>query len=121
MQSKLKLDLFSFCHHFFLSIDCRCTALKAFGSYGFSAPESCLIEANVTSKADIWSAGAILYYLTYGNVPLYPSPTCPIGSLPTRSTLVRDILHNCLVIDPNQRQSHEWLAEHPLTITDALE
>jgi serine/threonine protein kinase len=76
--------------------------------------------ASVTSKADIWSLGAILYHLVYGRAPETWTPQPPFNLPPTRSPLVQDLLMNCLRRNPNKRPSHRWLAKHPLTSSPAL-
>lgn len=84
------------------------------GTPFYSAPECFQLGAPVTSKADIWSAGAILYHMTYGVEPRagsYPPPPLP----PTRSANVNSILSHCLQVNPHQRASHRWLASHPYT------
>ncbi|UJR11518.1 hypothetical protein I4U23_015699 [Adineta vaga] len=81
----------------------------------FSAPECSTGEAPITPKADIWSIGAILYYLTYGRSPLQLSSRAPVGIRPTRSTRVQDILDRCLQRNLYQRPTHHWLSVHPLT------
>jgi len=74
----------------------------------------------VTSKADIWSAGAILYHLTYGQPPIHDTAQPPLGIQQTRSILVQDIIHHCLQRNLNRRANHYWLAEHPLTNSTAI-
>jgi serine/threonine protein kinase len=86
----------------------------------YSAPECLTSDAPITTKADIWSAGAILYYLTYGTKPIYWNSKSPPGVPPTRSTLVQDVLHHCLQRNINQRADHHWLAQHPLTTGSAI-
>jgi serine/threonine protein kinase len=85
------------------------------GSPYYSAPECFQWGAHVTSKADIWSAGAILYHMTYGQPPLQNSAYPPTDSYPTHSNNVEDILHHCLQEHPHRRGSHHWLAHHPYT------
>ncbi|CAF1073449.1 unnamed protein product [Adineta steineri] len=82
---------------------------------GYSAPECLTAEAPVTSKVDIYSIGAILYYLTYGKAPMRPSSRAPFGVRRTRSTRVQNLLYHCLQRNLFKRPSHRWLAEHPLT------
>jgi len=77
-------------------------------------------EAPITSKADIWSAGAVLYYLTYGKEPVDETPKPPYGVPQTRSILVQDVLHHCLQRNLNRRANHDWLARHPLTNSNAI-
>ncbi|UJR20003.1 hypothetical protein I4U23_023137 [Adineta vaga] len=90
------------------------------GSHPYSAPECFSHQMPITSKADIWSIGAILYYLTYGKSPVYESSRPPSGIHPTQSTLVQNILHHCLQRHPSTRATHRWLIEHPLTQSDAV-
>src|SRR5271155_2441341 len=85
------------------------------GTPYYSAPECFHHNAHITSKADIWSAGAILYHMTYGQPPLQGSSHPPSDSVPTRSTNVDNILNHCLQENPRQRGSHHWLAKHPYT------
>ncbi len=85
------------------------------GTPYFSAPECFHRGAHITSKADIWSAGAILYHMTYGQPPLEGSHYPPPGSLRTRSPDAENILHHCLQENPHKRGSHDWLAKHPYT------
>ncbi|CAF1481141.1 unnamed protein product [Adineta ricciae] len=90
------------------------------GSHPYSAPECFVYYMPITSKADIWSIGAILYYLTYGTSPVYESAQPPSGYSPTQSNLVQDILYHSLQRDPNRRVEHRWLVEHPLTKSNAI-
>jgi serine/threonine protein kinase len=85
------------------------------GTPYYSAPECLYPGPRVTSKADIWSAGAILYYMTYGKPPFQDSSLPPPHSYPTRSANVADILNHCLQQNVQQRGSHSWLARHPYT------
>lgn len=86
----------------------------------YSAPECFEMGAHVTSKADIWSAGAILYHMTYGVPPLQYSSNPPSGSNRTNSANVQDVLIHCLQEDPYQRGSHNWLASHPYTTNPSV-
>ncbi|CAF1309839.1 unnamed protein product [Adineta ricciae] len=90
------------------------------GTRFYSGPECLSGQYPVTSKADIWSLGAILYFLTYGTPPLlesfYPPPNIP----PTRSSLVKNLLHACLQRNPSRRPTHQWLAQHPFTVGPAV-
>lgn len=102
---------------FFIS---RYSEKKLGGTPYYSAPECMRGGAPVTSKADIWSAGAILYYLTYGQPPVFLSSQPPPGFPPTRSALVQDLLYRSLQTNQYQRPSHQYLAQHPLTAGPAL-
>lgn len=85
------------------------------GTPCFSAPE-CFVEgAVINSKADIWSAGAILYQMTYGVPPCEESVQPPEGRSPTRSRHVYDVMYNCLQHSLKDRGDHRWLAKHPFT------
>ena len=85
------------------------------GTPHYSAPECFDTNAHITSKADIWSAGAILYQMTYGSPPLEDSARPPRDSYRTQSVNVGEILNRCLQYNPHQRASHHWLAQHPYT------
>lgn len=68
-----------------------------------------------TSKADVWSWGAVLYRMTYSRPPEY-QPPChypPHGQPPNRDPQLVDILRNTLIVDPNERGSVSWMARHP--------
>ncbi|UJR12636.1 hypothetical protein I4U23_016811 [Adineta vaga] len=67
---------------------------------------------------DICSIGAILYLITYGTGPLYESSRPPVGSRPTSSSIVQDVLYYCLQRNPYRREDHQWISEHPLTRSD---
>ncbi|CAF2536390.1 unnamed protein product [Rotaria sp. Silwood2] len=85
------------------------------GTHYFSAPECWSRGVRITSKADIWSAGAILYNMTYGVAPITSSFHPPSNMRPTSSPHVNDVLNHCLQQDPDRRESHHWLAQHPYT------
>ncbi|CAF0959498.1 unnamed protein product [Adineta steineri] len=90
------------------------------GTRPYSAPECFSDRTPVTSKADIWSVGAILYFLTYGKRPIYETAQAPDGVSQTRSRLVQDILQHCLQRNASRRPDHQWLAQHPLTIPPGI-
>jgi serine/threonine protein kinase len=92
----------------------------AIGTPYFSAPECFHKGASISSKADIWSAGAILYFMTYGQPPLEESAHAPRGMSPTRSPNVDDVLRHCLQQSPHHRRSHSWLAQHPYTVNPSV-
>jgi len=86
----------------------------------YSAPECFEMGAHITSKADIWSAGAILYHMAYGVPPFQNSPAPPSDLNRTSSPNVEDVLIHCLQPDPYQRGSHSWLARHPYTMNPSV-
>jgi len=72
-----------------------------------------------SSKADIWSMGAILYYMTYGQPPKYHpgyADAPPPGQHATRDNALRDILRMTLHTSPHRRPDISWLAIHPYTL-----
>jgi serine/threonine protein kinase len=86
----------------------------------FSAPECLHGGAPITTKADIWSAGAILYCMTYGKIPRSETSQPPDGQLRTRSSLVHEVIDRCLQRNLSHRASHHWLAQHPLTTSSSV-
>ncbi|CAF1339794.1 unnamed protein product, partial [Didymodactylos carnosus] len=74
----------------------------------------------ITSTAVIWSLGVIFYFLTYRNAlsigSSYPLPDLP----PTHSPLVQNIVQSCLQKNPNGRSTNQWLAQYPLTNSNAI-
>lgn len=67
-------------------------------------------------KADVWSLGAILYYMTYGQPPTYETgPLPPRGQQWTRDPLLADVLRRTLVANPSQRLDTNDLLMHPYT------
>lgn len=72
-----------------------------------------------TSKADMWSWGAVLYRMTYMTPPEYDEPCYkpPMGQFAVPDPHLRDVLRNTLVMNPRERASALWLATHPFTNT----
>lgn len=68
-------------------------------------------------KADVWSLGAILYFMTYGRPPGYHNRAAdpPPGQPPARDRDLVDILHRTLVPNPNHRADITALLRHPYT------
>ena len=68
-------------------------------------------------KADVWSLGAILYFMTYGQPPRYETGSAPPpGQLPTRDPYLADILRRILVSNPSMRLDTNDLLRHPYTM-----
>jgi serine/threonine protein kinase len=93
----------------------RNTSQSTGGTPYFSAPECLQRGATITTKADIWSVGAVLYAMTYGTPPMSNNSQPPHGQSRTRSSLIHEIIDRCLQHNVHQRASHHWLAQHPLT------
>jgi serine/threonine protein kinase len=68
-------------------------------------------------KADIWSLGAILYYMTYGAPPQYSSRAAdpPPGQPPTHDRALIDILRRTLAVSPHARADINTVLRHPYT------
>ncbi|CAF1289088.1 unnamed protein product [Adineta steineri] len=93
------------------------------GSQPYSAPEVTLISLRHitinTTKADVWSWGAVLFRMTYMTAPDYFEPCYhpPRHQRQTRDPHLRDILRNTLVIDPRARPDPSWFLDHPYTLS----
>jgi len=91
------------------------------GTPGFSAPEIMQDHSDVRKpygpKADIWSLGAILYYITYGAVPKYEPHASrpPPGQLPARDPALVDMLRRTLALNPHHRADINAVLHHPYT------
>lgn len=89
------------------------------GTWLYSAPEVTTASRNRvaqhTSKADVWSWGAVLYRMSYLQPPDY-NPPChhpPKSQPPSRDPQLIDVLRHTLVLDPRERASVSWMAHHP--------
>ncbi|CAF1382475.1 unnamed protein product [Adineta ricciae] len=91
------------------------------GTEGFSAPEVMRdipgAPRYYTPKADIWSLGAILYYMVYGAVPGYHPAAAnpPYRQRPYPDHLLVSMLRRTLVFHPNHRADIHEVANHPFT------
>lgn len=93
------------------------------GTWLYSAPEVTNASNNRvtmhTSKADVWSWGAVLYRITYLVPPEY-HPPChhpPKNQSSSRNPQLVDVLRRTLVLDPKERVDPSWLAHHPYTVS----
>ena len=68
-------------------------------------------------QADIWSMGAILYFMAYGLPPRYQmfAASPPPGFYPHPDPLLNDVLRRTLVLNPAQRADIGALWHHPFT------
>ena len=68
-------------------------------------------------KADVWSLGAILYAMTYGQPPKYTSRAAepPSGQAASRDRSLIDILRRMLVLDPRSRADINSVQRHQYT------
>ena len=87
----------------------------------YSAPEVTTVPRHHitvhTSKADVWSWGAVLYRMTYQSPPdyKYPCHHPPKHQNSTRDPNLVDVLRHALVLNPSERADPVWLARHPYT------
>ncbi|CAF0832503.1 unnamed protein product [Adineta steineri] len=91
------------------------------GTPFFSAPEVMQDVAGLQRfygpKADIWSLGAILYFMVYGRPPTYHALASnpPVGQPAYPDPSVNDILRRTLVPNPQSRADINALIFHPYT------
>lgn len=92
------------------------------GTWAYSAPEVTTASrhhvALNTSKADVWSWGAVLYRMTYQKPPDYVPPCYrpPDSQHPSRDPHLVDVLRHTLVRDVRERVEPSWLARHSYTV-----
>ena len=93
------------------------------GTPPYSAPELTIVSRynvpSITSKADIWSLGAILYRMTYMTPPDYIEPCHrPLPHQnPAQDPHLLSVLRHTLLIDAKDRADASWLTKHPYTTT----
>ncbi|CAF1289078.1 unnamed protein product [Adineta steineri] len=87
----------------------------------YSAPEVTRYKPRVvlTTAADVWSWGAVLYRMTYMQHPHYDPPCYyPLENQRlTSDRYLNDVLRRTLVLSPGKRPTPSWLAKHPYTNT----
>ncbi|CAF1094672.1 unnamed protein product [Adineta ricciae] len=96
------------------------------GTLDYMAPE--VFSHQTSHKSDVWSAGIILYEMTYGRPPYYAivdrnqkvmaiSSMVPISFPPVRDRALFDCMRRSLSANPNLRPSAQQLLGHPYTRT----
>ncbi|CAD8151356.1 unnamed protein product [Paramecium pentaurelia] len=90
----------------------------------YMSPET-LIKSQYNSKTDIWSLGVVFYELLYGKHPwiaqteqelIYKilNKKVSFPDFPVVSDSVKDLIKQCLIIDPYMRLSLNDLIKHPV-------
>ena len=98
---------------------------KIKGSFNYIAPE--VIKRNYDEKCDIWSCGVILYILVIGTYPFngndkneilynieHGNYTFPEWFIQNSSPQIKDLIQQCLKVNPSSRISAKQALEHPL-------
>ncbi|XP_017450658.1 putative sperm motility kinase W [Rattus norvegicus] len=109
---------------FGVAIKCRPgTLLKTqCGTRGFCAPEIVLGEPYDGKKADVWSLGVLLFFLTTGYFPFRGGTTDQIKQKVTTGTYtipthlsgqLENLIHQILTVSPELRPSIEEIENHP--------
>ncbi|UJR20560.1 hypothetical protein I4U23_023687 [Adineta vaga] len=94
-----------------------------YGTPPYSAPELTIVSRHhapiLTTKADIWSLGAILYRMIYMTPPDYIEPCYrpPPNQNSVHDSYLSSILRHTLLIDAKERSDALWLSKHPYTTT----
>jgi serine/threonine protein kinase len=77
------------------------------------------MEGQHDPKVDIWSMGAILYYMTYGKQPNWNPENRnwepPYGHCPVNDPLIEDLLKKTLQYQMENRPNINMLLNHPYT------
>ena len=97
---------------------------KIRGSLNYIAPE--VLQNNFNEKCDIWSCGVILYILVIGTYPFngkdkddifnkiqHGSYTFPSEFTKKSSAEIRNLIHQCLKVNPDERISAKDALNHP--------
>jgi calcium-dependent protein kinase len=97
---------------------------KIKGSFNYIAPE--VIKRNYDEKCDIWSCGVILYILVIGTYPFngndkneilynieHGNYTFPEWFIQNSSPQIKDLIQQCLKVNPSSRISAKQALEHP--------
>ena len=97
---------------------------KIRGSLNYIAPE--VLQNNFNEKCDIWSCGVILYILVIGTYPFngkdkddilnkiqHGSYTFPSEFTKKASAEIRNLIHQCLKVNPDERISAKDALNHP--------
>ena len=97
---------------------------KIKGSLNYIAPE--VLKRTYNEKCDIWSCGVILYILVIGTYPFNGNDknevlfniekgnyTFPDGFIRNASPEIRDLIQQCLQVNPSKRISAKKALNHP--------
>ena len=97
---------------------------KVKGSLNYIAPE--VLRHKYDEKCDIWSCGVILYILVIGKYPFigkdkneilnnieHGNYTFPEGFIESSSPEIRDLIQQCLQVNPSLRISAKKAINHP--------
>ncbi|KAK7795018.1 hypothetical protein U0070_018996 [Myodes glareolus] len=109
---------------FGLAIRCRAGAVLQgrCGTKSYNAPELVLGEGYDGRKADMWSLGVLLYFITTGHHPFRGSTleetekniTSGVYDIPAHiSGQLENLIHQILTVAPEKRPSIEDLQNHP--------
>ncbi|XP_051009634.1 putative sperm motility kinase W [Acomys russatus] len=95
------------------------------GTKGFFAPELVHDIAYDGRKADIWSLGVLLFFITTGHLPFSSKQWCETAKKITTATYdiptylsgqLENLIHQMLTVAPEMRPSIEELEKHPWVI-----